>query len=382
MKQLLTGNEAAATAVKLGRAQVVAAYPITPQTSIAEKLAEYVASGQLNARYVKVESETSAMAACIGASMAGARTFTATSSQGLGLMHELLHWASGARLPIVLVNVNRSMAAPWSLGVEQTDSLSQRDTGWIQLYCETGQEALHLILIAFKLAEAVLLPVMVAMDGFYVSHYTEAVDVPTAEEVDSLLPKRKARFRLDPKNPCTFGGGVNAAVFFGLRKRIQEDMEKARQMFVRLGGQFSPVFGTRYSPVEVFGAAEASDLAIVTSGALTGTVKTYLNQERGGPRVRLVKIRMFRPFPRRAVTQALRGAKRIAVLDRNLSPGSGGIFAGEVRASLQGVGSCGRVASVIGGLGGVDIAPDHVGELVDALLSGREPDASRFWMEA
>ena len=132
MKQLLTGNEAAATAVKLGRAQVVAAYPITPQTSIAEKLAEYAASGQLNARYMKVESETAAMAACIGASMAGARTFTATSSQGLGLMHELLHWASGARLPIVLVNVNRSMAAPWSLGIEQTDSLSQRDTGWIQ----------------------------------------------------------------------------------------------------------------------------------------------------------------------------------------------------------------------------------------------------------
>ena len=198
------------------------------------------------------------MAACIGASMAGARTFTATSSQGLGLMHELLHWASGARLPIVLVNVNRSMAAPWSLGVEQTDSLSQRDTGWIQLYCETGQEALHSILIAFGLAEAVSLPVMVAMDGFYVSHYTEAVDVPSAEEVDRLLPKRKAPFRLDPKNPCTFGGGVSAAVFFDLRKRIQEDMEEARRTFVRISGRFAPLFGTRYAPVEVFGRKRAT----------------------------------------------------------------------------------------------------------------------------
>jgi pyruvate ferredoxin oxidoreductase alpha subunit len=381
MKQLLTGNEAAATAVKLARPQVVAAYPITPQTSIAEKLAEYTASGQLNARYMKVESETAAMAACIGASMAGARAFTATSSQGLALMHELLHWASGARLPIVLVNVNRSMAAPWSLGVEQTDSLSQRDTGWIQLYCETGQEALHSILVAFKLAEAVLLPVMVAMDGFYVSHYTEAVDVPLAEEVDKLLPGRRARFRLDPQRPCTFGGGVNAAVFFDLRKRIQADMEKARHTFIRICGQFAPLFGTRYAPVEVFGAPE-SDLTIVTSGALAGTVKAYLNQERRGPRVRLVKIRMFRPFPAREVTEALRGAGRVVVLDRNLSPGAGGIFAGEVRASLQGAHSLGRVTSVIGGLGGVDITPEHIGELAEALLEGREPDAARFWVEA
>ena len=381
MKQLLTGNEAAATAVKLGRAQVVAAYPITPQTSIAEKLAEHVASGQLSARYMLVESETAAMAACIGASMAGARTFTATSSQGLGLMHELLHWASGARLPLVLANVNRSMAAPWSLGVEQTDSLSQRDTGWIQLYCETGQEALDSILIAFKLAEAVLLPVMVAMDGFYVSHYTEGVEVPSAEEVDRFLPRRKARFRLDPKHPCTFGGGVNAAVFFDLRKRIQADMEKAGRTFVTMCHQFSRLFGRRYAPVEVFGT-EGKDLAIVTTGALAGTVKAYLSQAQPGPRVRLVKIRMFRPFPGREVMEALRGMKRVVVLDRNLSPGSGGIFAGEVRASLQGAGSQGRVASVIGGLGGVDITPEHIGELAAALLDGREPDTARFWVEA
>jgi pyruvate/2-oxoacid:ferredoxin oxidoreductase alpha subunit len=221
---------------------------------------------------------------------------------------------------------------------------------------------------------------MVAMDGFYVSHYTEGVDVPSAEEVDRLLPGRKARYRLDPRRPCTFGGGVSAAVFFDLRKRIQADMEKARQTFVRACRQFSPLFGTTYGPVEVFGT-EPSDLAIVTTGALAGTVKAYLNQERRGPRVRLVKIRMFRPFPGREVTEALRGMGRVVVLDRNLSPGAGGIFAGEVRASLQGVGSHSRVASVIGGLGGVDITPEHIGELADALLTGREPDAARFWVE-
>ncbi len=380
MKQLLTGNEAAAQAVMLSRTQVIAAYPITPQTSIAEKLAEYTASGRLHARYMKVESETAAMAACIGASMAGARTFTATSSQGLGLMHELLHWASGARLPIVLVNVNRSMAAPWSLGIEQTDSLSQRDTGWIQLYCETGQEALDTILIAFKLAETMLLPVMVAMDGFYVSHYTEGIDVPSTEQVDAFLPARRARFRLDPKNPCTYGGGVNAAVFFDLRKRIQADMKSAQQAYVSICKQFSRTFQRSYAPLEKV-RTEGSDLTLVTSGALAGTVKAYLAQAETGPRVGLAKVRMFRPFPKREVAQALAGVKRVVVLDRNLSPGSGGIFSEEIRASLQGVAGRSRVTSVIAGLGGVDITPDQIAGLVDAILEDREPDTQRFWLE-
>ncbi|MGQ9647814.1 MAG: pyruvate ferredoxin oxidoreductase, partial [Thermodesulfobacteriota bacterium] len=175
MKQLLTGNDAAAEAVKLSRVQVIAAYPITPQTSIAETLSDFVSNKKLDARYMRVESETSALASLIGASMAGARTFTATSSQGLALMHELLHWASGARLPIVLVNVNRSMAAPWSLGTDHIDSLSQRDTGWLQFYCEKAQEVLDTVIIAFRLAETVLLPVMILSDGFYLSHFVEPV---------------------------------------------------------------------------------------------------------------------------------------------------------------------------------------------------------------
>ena len=381
MRRLLTGNESAAVAVKLGRAQVIAAYPITPQTSIAEKLAEYVAQGDLTARYMKVESETSAMAACIGGSMAGARTFTATSSQGLALMHELLHWASGARLPIVLVNVNRSMAAPWSLGVDQNDSLSQRDTGWIQFYCETGQEVLDSILIAFRLAEKVLLPVMVAMDGFYLSHYFEPVDVLSQDEADQFLPKRRARFRLDPRNPCTFGGGVNSGMLYTLRRRMQADMEGVHKHYSKLCTQFARLFGRHYAPVEAF-QTEGSDLTLVTSGTVTGTVKEFIKKNRSGPKVGLVKIRMFRPFPGREIRKALKGLKRVAIIDRNLSPGAGGIFSQEIRSVLHGAGSRGLVMSVVGGLGGVDITPDHIGRLVENLMQRKKRQTELLWMEA
>jgi len=381
MKRLLTGNESAATAVKLGRAQVIAAYPITPQTSIAEKLAESVAKGELRGRYMKVESETAAMAACIGASMSGARAFTATSSQGLALMHELLHWASGARLPIVLVNVNRSMAAPWSLGVDQNDSLSQRDTGWMQLYCETGQEVLDSILIAFRLAEETYLPVMVAMDGFLLSHYFEPVDVPSQEEVDRFLPRRKARFRLDPKHPATFGGGVSSGVLYDLRRKLQADMEKAKKHYKKLCARFSRAFGRAYDPVETFQTV-GSDLTLITSGTLAGTIKAFLKENREGPRVGLVKVRMFRPFPGEEIRRVVKGLKRVAILDRNLSPGAGGIFSQEIKASLLGVSGAPPVVSVIGGLGGVDITPEHLGRLAKDLLSGKGGPVETLWMEA
>jgi pyruvate/2-oxoacid:ferredoxin oxidoreductase alpha subunit len=381
MKRLLTGNESAAIAVKLGRAQVIAAYPITPQTSIAEKLAEYVARGELKGRYMKVESETAAMAACIGASVAGARAFTATSSQGLALMHELLHWASGARLPIVLVNVNRSMAAPWSLGVDQNDSLSQRDTGWMQFYCETGQEVLDSVLIGFRLAEEVHIPVMVAMDGFLLSHYFEPVDTPSQEEVDRFLPRRKARFRLDPKHPSTFGGGVSSAVLYDLRRKMQADMEAAGEHYERLCGRFSRAFGRTYRPVETF-QTEGSDLTVITSGTLTGTVKAFLKGNRQGPKVGLVKIRMFRPLPGEEIRRALKGLKRVAILDRNLSPGAGGIFSQEIKASLLGAEGVPSVVSVVGGLGGVDVTPEHIERLVRDLLSGKGSPVETFWMEA
>jgi pyruvate/2-oxoacid:ferredoxin oxidoreductase alpha subunit len=380
MKKLMTGNDAAALAAKMARTQVVAAYPITPQTSIAEKLAAYVAQGEMDTRYIKVESETSALAVCIGGSLSGARVFTATSSQGLALMHELLHWASGARLPIVLVDVNRSMAAPWSLGVDHNDTLSQRDTGCLQIYCETAQEVFDTILIAFKLAEKALLPTIVCMDGFFLSHYTEPVEIPEQAEVDRFLPKRRARYKMDPRDPHTFGGGVSSQVLFDLRKRMQADMEAVEKQFDRVCERFDKQFGRRYRSVETF-QTEESDLALITTGTMSGTAKAFVRQAGPGKKVGLVKMRLFRPFPKRDLKKALKGVKKAVVIDRNLSPGAGGIFAQEIRASLYGTRRRIPVLNVIGGLGGVDVTVDHLDRLVDQVRQGQNLGSDIVWME-
>ncbi|MGD9281826.1 MAG: pyruvate ferredoxin oxidoreductase, partial [Desulfobacterales bacterium] len=204
MKQVAEGSQAVSEAVRLAKVQVIAAYPITPQTHIVEELSEYCANGTLNARFICVESEHSAMAALIGAASSGVRTFTASSSHGLAYMHELLHWASGARLPIVMTNVNRALGPGWNIWLDQTDSLSQRDTGWIQLYCEDSQDALDTTLIAYRLAESVNLPVMVVLDAFFLSHTYEPVDIPDQKTVDAFLPPLSPRFQLDTANPAAF----------------------------------------------------------------------------------------------------------------------------------------------------------------------------------
>ncbi len=381
MKKLMTGNEAAALAAKLANPQVVAAYPITPQTSIAEKLAAYASGGEMQTRYLKVESETSALAACIGGSLSGARVFTATSSQGLALMHELLHWAAGARLPVVLVNVNRSMAAPWSLGVDHNDSLSQRDTGCLQLYCETAQEVLDTVLIAFKLAEAVLLPIMVCMDGFLLSHYSEPVEVPEQAEVNRFLPPRRSRYKLDPRNPCTLGGGVNSQVLYELRQQMQQDMEAVPAKFDGICRQFHRRFGRRYRQVEVFKDRNA-DLALITNGTMAGTVKAYIRQHGSAKKVGLVKMRLFRPFPAADLRRAIRSFKKAIVIDRNLSPGGGGIFAQEIKSALYATDEQIPLVGAVGGLGGVDVFPEHLDRLVDRVRRQPETPNEFVWMEA
>ena len=208
MKKVMIGNHAVSWGVLRSRVEVISAYPITPQTQIVEALSDMVADGSLPAQYIKVESEHSAMAACIGASIAGTRTFTATSAQGLALMHEMLHWAAGGRLPVVMANVNRAMAPGWTIWTDQNDSLSQRDTGWIQLYCETNQEVFDTTIQSFKLAEAVNLPVMVVLDAFFLSHTSEPVDVTEQEDVDRFLPQREATFKMDTSDPHAFGALV------------------------------------------------------------------------------------------------------------------------------------------------------------------------------
>ena len=317
MEKLLTGNEAAAMAVKLSGVQVIAAYPITPQTSIAEKLASAVAASELKARYLKVESETSALAAVMGGSLSGARVFSATSSQGLALMHELLHWSSGARLPIVMVNVNRSMAAPWSLGTDHNDTLSQRDTGWMQFYCETAQEVLDSIIIAYKLAEKVNIPAMVCLDGFLLSHYSEPVEIPDREAVDSFLPARKTEYKLDPDHPATYGGGVFSEVLYKLKRRLQADMEASLEDYQAICQEYQTLFKRSYQAVEVIGP-DSGDLAIIAMGTLAGTVKAFLKTN-GHDQISLIKLRLFRPFPAGELADRLAGFKKVLVLDRNLS---------------------------------------------------------------
>jgi pyruvate/2-oxoacid:ferredoxin oxidoreductase alpha subunit len=380
LRRLLTGNDAAAEAVRLSRVQVIAAYPITPQTSIAESLSDFVSKKKLDARYMRVESETSALACLIGASMAGARAFTATSSQGLALMHELLHWASGARLPIVLINVNRSMAAPWSLGTDHIDSLSQRDTGWLQFYCEKAQEVLDTVIIAFRLAETVLLPVMILSDGFYLSHFVEPVELPNQKQVDRFLPRRKTRYRLNPRDPHTFGGGVSGLIFAKLKRDMQKRMEEAKGIFQSLSEEFESIFGRAYSPIEPY-LIEDAEIVLVTIGTITGTARAFVNQARkGGNKVGLLKMKMFRPFPEEEARQALRGSKRVVVLDRNISLGSEGIFSQELKAALYGMEPRPEVIDVISGFGGLDVTPEGLADLCQKIIRGDIKPGKPYWM--
>jgi pyruvate/2-oxoacid:ferredoxin oxidoreductase alpha subunit len=291
-----------------------------------------------------------------------------------------LHWASGARLPIVLINVNRSMAAPWSLGTDHIDSLSQRDTGWLQFYCEKAQEVLDTVIIAFRLAETVLLPVMILSDGFYLSHFVEPVALPGQKQVDRFLPQRKTQYRLNPKDPHTFGGGVSGLIFARLKKDMQDSMEKAKAVFGSLLGEFESVFGRTYAPVEPY-LAEDAELLLVTIGTITGTARAFVDEARkDGKRVGLLKMKMFRPFPEEEVRQALKGSKRVVVLDRNISFGGEGIFCQELKAALYGMDPRPEVIDVIAGLGGLDVTPEGLGDLYQKVMRGEIRSGKPYWM--
>ena len=380
MKTVMEGSHAVAEAVKLARVQVISAYPITPQTHIVERLSEYCSDGTLDARFLRVESEHSAMAALIGASSTGVRTFTATSSQGLALMHELLHWASGARLPIVMAEVNRAMAPGWNIWTDQTDSLSQRDTGWIQIYCEDGQEALDRTIQAFRLAEAVNLPVMVILDAFFLSHTYEPVDVPGQEDVDTFLPPYEPRFFLDPENPCAFNQLAPPDIYMEMRLSIQKAMEKAVTVLEGVEKDYGRMFGRNYRAVEPI-ECEDAEIIMVTSGTVTSTCREVIKELRSrGQKVGLLKVSLFRPFPGAAIRENLAGAKKVAVVDRNCSFGSGGIFAREIQASLCNVPGHPPVYSYVAGLGGRDITPELLKEIYWHTKKEDVPPQDSCWM--
>ena len=380
MKRVLEGSHAVAEAVRLANVQVVSAYPITPQTHIVEHISEYCATGKLDARFIRVESEHSAMAALIGAATAGVRTFTSTSSQGLALMHELLHWAAGARLPIVMAEVNRALAPAWNIWTDQTDSLSQRDTGWIQLYCEDSQEVFDTTLQAFYIAESVNLPVMIVLDAFYLSHTYEPVDIPGQEEVDRFLPPFQPRFQMDVENPCAFNQLAPPGVYMEMRYNMESAMEETFNCFEKVEAAFSRVLGRRYGAVEAV-QCEDAEIVFITSGTVTGTCRYVIEKLRKqGEKAGLLKIKMFRPFPIEAIRRLIASVGKVAVIDRNFSFGAGGIFAQEVRAALCNMPQRPVVFGYVVGLGGRDITPDVLEDIYRYTKENEIPEQENQWI--
>jgi pyruvate/2-oxoacid:ferredoxin oxidoreductase alpha subunit len=380
MKQVLEGSHAVSEAVRLAKVQVISAYPITPQTHIVEAISDDCASGALDARFICVESEHSAMAAVIGASSGGVRTFTATSGQGLAYMHELLHWASAARLPIVMAEVNRALAPGWNIWADQTDSLSQRDTGWIQLYCEDGQEVLDTTLQAFRLAEDLNLPVMVILDAFFLSHTLEPVDVPDQNSVDRFLPKRKPRIKLDTEHPYALGQMVSPAAYMEMRRDIQSAMEMAPDHFVHIEEIFDAEFGRKYGMVEPI-CCDDADIIIAVSGTIAGTCREFVEDLRSkGERAGMLKIKMFRPFPAEQIREILGRTNKVAVVDRNFSFGAGGIFAQEIQAALCNTKSAPLVFGYIAGLGGRDVTTETLELIYRATQQNDCPEKESVWV--
>jgi pyruvate/2-oxoacid:ferredoxin oxidoreductase alpha subunit len=380
MKKVIMGNHALSFGAMLGRTQVIAAYPITPQTQVVELLSEMCADGSLKAKFIKVESEHSAMAACIGASVAGARTFTATSAQGLALMHEMLHWASGGRHPVVLGNINRAMAPGWSIWADQNDSLSERDTGWMQFYCSSNQEVLDTTLQAFKVSEALYIPSMVILDAFALSHTYEVVDVPDQDKVDEFLPPFKPYARIDPATPRAFNGLTGPENYMELRYKLQKDMERVPDLVESTGREYEKMFGRYLGAVDPYRCEDAETI-LVTSGTAGYTAHVAVEEMRKeGRPVGNLRIRMFRPFPFALVRDILAPAKKIAVVDRNISYGHHGMFAQEVKSAIYGRNGGAPVFGFIAGLGGRDITPVSFREMVEYTAAHDRPEEDILWI--
>jgi len=382
MRKVITGNQAAAWGVRLAKAQVISAYPITPQTTIIEEIAEFIDRGDFSARFIKVESEHSAMSGCIGAAAAGARTFTATSAQGLALMHEMLHWAGSGRLPIVMVNVNRALAPGWTIWCDQNDSLSQRDTGWIQLYCESAQEVLDTVLIAYKLAEKTLIPVMILLDAFFLSHTAESVEIPDQETVDAFLPALDFPYKLDVENPAALFGAALPDIYQEFRFKQQTAFDTVIDELHRIESEYFQRFGRQYGEIESY-KCEDADIVLITSGTVTSTAREVIDRRReNGEKIGILKMKLLRPFPTLSLASALKSARKAAVIDRDISPGCGGIWAQEIKASLSDVPESQRpvIFSCIAGLGGRDITTETIEQAIDITFKDDFPAQEIYWL--
>ncbi len=381
MRDLLSGNYAIAEAVRMAKAQLIPAYPITPQTPIYERLSEMESQGALPGTMVRVESEHSAMAMCVAASIAGVRVFTATSSQGIALMHEMLHFASGNRVPVVMGCVNRVLAAPWSFGCDQTDTLSQRDTGWMQFYCEDNQEAFDTVIQAYRISEAMLLPSMVIIDALFNSHFIEPMDLPDQDQVDLFLPPPSLPERFNLDNPAFVSNVVTAGTqFFPFRETAFHDMENAKEVIREVDEEYKVQFGRGYGMVEAIQTDDAR-LVLVTSGSMTSTARMAIDNLRTrGFKVGLLKIKTFRPFPWKEVRDALQNAAKVVVIDRNISLGKGGIFCQELKSAMVNSTARPQIYGYIAGLDGVDVSPEILEGICLEVLNKEAPDDLPVWV--
>ena len=376
---LLTGNQAIAWGARLSRPRVVPVYPITPQTPVLEQLTEFQAEGSFDAEIITPESEHSVMSACIPASLVGMRVFTATASQGLLLMHELLHYASGARAPIVMANVNRTVASPWAFWPDQTDSLAQRDTGWIQYFVESAQEALDTVIQAYRVAEQVLVPTMVNLDAFYVSHAMEPVHIPSQEVVDVYLPAFDPPHKLDTDKVESWGNVISQEMFFRHRQDLGEAIARVPTLTTQADHEWAQVTGRSYGVIECY-RCDGARTVIVTMGSMCGTARDAVDMLReAGQNVGLIKVRLFRPLPAAALREALVGVDNAVVLDRNYSPGYGGVLHQELRAALYGGNVTPRVHGLLAGVGGVNVSPIKIVEFVNQTRHA-EPQAESQWV--
>ncbi len=377
MKTTLTGNETAAYAVKFARVQVIAAYPINPSSPSVELISKFVEEGKLRAEFIRVESEHSAMAACIGASNCGVRTFTSTSSQGLAYMHELLHWASGSRLPIVMYVANRALAPPWSIWNDQQDSISQRDTGWIQLYVANNQELFDFILLAYRVAESndILLPIMVCADGYSMSEMLEPVEIPDQQELDDFLPTYQPPFTLyETETPISLGALTmpnrsDSDWYTEYRFLQQEAMDKAKTKIREAAQEFKERFRRTYNGLVEEYRCKDAEVAVLSTGSIASQMRSVVDEMReNGLSIGSAQVRVFRPFPVEEITGLAQKIKAIIVLDRNISTGSTGALLSEVKASLYGSSNRPLVKGLITGLGGRDVNTDSIKALIERTL--------------
>ncbi|HUT68308.1 MAG TPA: transketolase C-terminal domain-containing protein [Dehalococcoidales bacterium] len=358
---------AVADAVKLANPDVIAAYPITPQTHIVEHLAELVANGELDAEYIPVESEHSAMSACLGSAATGARTFTATASQGLALMNEVVYVAAPMRLPIVMAVANRALSAPLSIWCDHSDMMSVRDTGWIQIVTENGQQAVDNTIIAFRIAEdqRVLLPVMVHLDGFNLTHVIEPIVLPEQSEVDKFLPKNKFPLPLNPDKPVAMGDFASPAIFTEAKWAQEMNIQNSKKVILEVWNEFDKAFGRKYSPVDKY-HSDGAKVVLMTMGSMGETASVAIDEMIAeGQNMGQIRLRLWRPFPFEELREAVKDAEVLIVLDRAISYGGpGGPLASEVKTAFYNQANRPKIVSFVGGLGGRDITVDGFKELV------------------